>query len=84
MFKCDPLFSPNPEPVKSPLSFPSSSNTGLRIDDANSRVTFVYADSLSYYYSDASRTSTTSSDKVEIHATVAVTGRVWLVTLCIL
>ncbi|KAF9645755.1 hypothetical protein BDM02DRAFT_417328 [Thelephora ganbajun] len=62
---------PNHEPVQSPLSY-RSSNTRLQVDDTNPRVTVssVRADSPTSYDSDASRTSTTSSE-VEIHISEA-------------
>jgi hypothetical protein len=61
---------PNQEPVRSSLSSRSLSNPGFRVDNANLRVTMssICDDSCS---SDASRTSTTSSE-VEIHISEAL------------
>jgi len=63
----------DPEPVPPSLSSSSPSNAGLRVDDANPRVTLssLCTGSLTSCDCDASRTSTASSDEVEIHISEA-------------
>ena len=64
---------PNFAPVQSSLSSQSPSNPGFRVNDANPRVTLSSGctDSFTSCSSSASRTSTTSSDEVEIHISEA-------------
>ena len=67
------VLPPNTTSVQSPLSFQSFPDPGFRVDNANPRVTAssVGADSFVSRSSDASHTSTTSSDEVEIHISEA-------------
>ena len=66
------LLRPDLDPYPSSPSFRFPSNTGLRADNANPRATLsVSADSFTSFDSDASRTSTASSDQVEIHISEA-------------
>lgn len=60
-------------PIPEPLSSPPSSRTGLRIDTTNPRTTLSSVCSGSFIScdSEASRTSTTSSEEVEIHISEA-------------
>ena len=61
------FLAPIPEPVSPQPSSRLSSNTGLRIDTTNPRA----SGSFTSCHSDASCTSTTSSDQIEIHISEA-------------
>ena len=64
---------PNLAPIQSSVSSQSPSNPGFRVNDANHRVTLSSGctDSFTSCSSSVSRTSTTSSDEVEIHISEA-------------
>ena len=65
---------PNIAPIQPSLSSQSPSNPGFKVDNANRRITAVSSgctDSFTSCSSDASHTSTTSSDEIEIHISEA-------------